>query len=941
MISSGCHPGESSGELHRSFVALAGLLAGLLVMAAPGSVANAQIQIAPIAVAVIGDATTDEPTGVTTAELDGSGSFDPDPGGSIVSYRWEVVTEAYWWLEIADDDTATASFEVPNEALAAQYGPSIEFRLTVTDNGSPSATASTVVVFDIYIRPIVDIAVSAMLPAPRGEQFNGYDDDGDGTVDENSERYTRQGVIHGPGEHGNAEFEWDIREGSLLVVDGSGSSDDEGPLPASAFSWVRLHASDVARVTASLPGDTVGHKTLSTDEEPEVPGSVSSETIARLPSVRGGLADPYLLYYMLTVTDRHGMSTSEVVKIVIHDAHDDPEVEIRLSESDPKDSCPDDLPEGVLCAGEDRYVISPEVADEGVMLAAVGTGDGSARTRELVHTWSGIGVEPSESNRAGSRTSAVFTAPPDTVEGYSFVVEVEVVDAAGFSGSASVELVVADTRVPEAIAPGDIDTPDGPDGGFPVADPPTGVVTLRGLGFDPDGEALMFRWEQVLNSSGDELSVIYRGHRVVLNDRATDAASFSLSEVTEGTQYVVYVQFTVTDQWGVSDSDIVKITIRDGDDDLEAIGQSPRRVQPGSFVRLRSDLSPGLVSADAIDAVTHSWVYTGIETHPRTEHRPPITDAEIAQGFVAGQWFPDAEGNYEPGAGGRLQLANKRYPYFDAPEVYGFNSVKLIFELTVRSGSETDTTTVVVTVVNRYFSGAVDGPDFCANLSLGGPTTHPFDSDDDGIADVCSLPDTRRAAVARQNALETLAALNPDTFAVALHGDPDDPNTQHVDESTEGTCTTAPTELGDAEDDLSDDVCGRANRDEEPERSPSPLPLPVDPIAAARFFSGVIDGPRFCANRSLGGFTTYAYDRDDDGIADICALPYTRREAIARQNALRVAFADHPQFPAALAAACTALGTLNFGDPPDPLATDACALPPTNSEKGQPLPIPS
>ena len=235
-------------------------------------------------------------------------------------------------------------------------------------------------------------------------------------------------------------------------------------------------------------------------------------------------------------------------------------------------------------------------------LTAVGSGDGSARTRELVHTWFGTGVEPSNSNRAGSTTTAVFTAPEGTVEGDSFVVEVEVVDPSGHSGSTAVELVVADTRPPTATAPPDIDTPDGTNGGYPPSDPPTGVVELRGFGFDPDGDPVAYKWEQVRSSSGTPLTVrSYRGPRVVLNGSATDTASFTLPEVTRGTRYVVYVQFTVADQWGVSDSDIVTIIIRDGDDDLKAIPGPPMRVLPGDFVRLRGNFSSGLVSADAID----------------------------------------------------------------------------------------------------------------------------------------------------------------------------------------------------------------------------------------------------------------------------------------------------------------------------------------------------
>ena len=63
-----------------------------------------------------------------------------------------------------------------------------------------------------------------------------------------------------------------------------------------------------------------------------------------------------------------------------------------------------------------------------------------------------------------------------------------------------------------------------------------------------------------------------------------------------------------------------------------------------------------------------------------------------------------------------------------------------------------------------FYSGVITGPDFCVNRSLGGPVTYPVDSDHDGVADVCSLPRTRRAAVARQLAMERLAAEFPDRF---------------------------------------------------------------------------------------------------------------------------------------------------------------------------------
>ena len=214
--------------------------------------------------------------------------------------------------------------------------------------------------------------------------------------------------------------------------------------------------------------------------------------------------------------------------------------------------------------------------------------------------------------------------------------------------------------------------------------------------------------------------------------------------------------------------------------------------------------------------------------------------------------------------------------------------------------------------------GPITGPDFCANLSLGGPQTYPFDSNGDGIADTCSLRDTRRATVARQNALETLAALNPEDFRAAVVAECEDEEFSEAD-------------YGDKAADLENDVC-------ETQRV-TPPPPPVDPAISVAFFSGFIDGPHFCTNRSLGGPRTYPFDRSpQDGVADTCSLPYTRREAIARQRALEAAFGEHPQFTDALAFACTALGSIDFGDDPDDLAVDSCNPPPDPSDFGKPLP---
>ncbi len=189
-----------------------------------------------------------------------------------------------------------------------------------------------------------------------------------------------------------------------------------------------------------------------------------------------------------------------------------------------------------------------------------------------------------------------------------------------------------------------------------------------------------------------------------------------------------------------------------------------------------------------------------------------------------------------------------------------------------------------------FYSGVVTGPDFCAEMSLGGARLFAHDSDDDGVADVCSLPYTRREAIARQNAVEALSVQHAAEFARLVNA------------------ACAITE-GDA-------ACGG-------DMTASPPAVPIND--GGPFYSGIITGPSFCANRSLGGPTTYPHDSDGDGVSDVCVLPYTRREAIARQLAGDILAASNPaDFARELASACRGLTGADYGDDPADLANDAC-----------------
>ena len=189
-----------------------------------------------------------------------------------------------------------------------------------------------------------------------------------------------------------------------------------------------------------------------------------------------------------------------------------------------------------------------------------------------------------------------------------------------------------------------------------------------------------------------------------------------------------------------------------------------------------------------------------------------------------------------------------------------------------------------------YYSGPVTGPSFCAELSLGGARLFALDSDGDGVADICSLPYTRREAIARQNAVITLANRYPDLYRRLVNAE----------------CANQP----------GNEACGGE------ELAAPGFPPPND---GGPYYSGTITGPSYCANRSLGGPTTYPLDSDGDGVADVCSLPYTRREAIARQKAgdtLAATYRD--EYRTILVEECRRLGRGNYGDSVADLNNDIC-----------------
>ena len=796
--------------------------------------------------------------GPVVRTLSGNRSFDIEDDFSELTFQWEVVTPAYSWLPLTSTSSPPGlqtTFIGPSQSEVNRYGAAITFRLTVTDSQGATGTDTVTVRFEGA--PTAEIVVTAGLLDP-----DATDTDGDGFI-EDHERYTINAVLTRPGQGGNNAIEWDVKEGSRLTLRGVGSTASGGTNDRTLrYRWQKASAVP-NRAEFNVPGSQANSQSFSII----LPGNFESN--------RGAI-----LHYNLTVTSASGLQTLKTVRINVVDQPQTPEVTLKLANTlqrvqDANALDPD--------ADTLRYVVTPGTS---VQLIATATDGDAGQARTLTYAWSGSGVTPASSQARGTLSRATFTAPSTAIQGQTFTVTVTATDTSNRTGRDQIVFVVANNNPPVATAPSDQVAEDAPRGD-------TGNqnnVVLTGTGTDSDGDLLAYRWAQV-NSDGEPL----KKPTVTLMNANTATVSFTPPRLGARDVREIHLAFTVIDQWGVGDTDIVKVTVLGRNRRPNADAGPNQVVGPG--VRVSLD---GTASSDPNinAALTWSWKYTKLETVPTLRQRPPDAfDRRALSGFI-----PSGDDYTDYSALSPLTGAIFSRPYFDAPNLGGYTSISLTFELTVTDSSRaSDLDTVTITVTGRFFSGIVTGPDFCTNLSLGGARTYAFDSDRDGVADVCSLPTTRRESVARQNALETLASLHLATFRARV----------------QEACVSLTGNFGDSPADLANDAC--ATR-----RVVGPPP-PVDPTVATQFFSGVISGSDFCTNLSLGGARTYAFDSDRDGVADTCSLPTTRREAVARQNALESFTTPASEFNNALALACRELaGTTFVGDSAADLADDAC-----------------
>ena len=853
----------------------------------------------------------------------------------------------------------------------------INVRLTVTDNRG--ATDSDTVSININQRPVADIQVFAGLldrtlldpdastkerynmsavidgPGENGNRDNEWDVmegaylqlDGSGSTDENP--LTGQPASH--------SWALTLRRGSATdQTDGTGFND------ASSGNTGRQLEVGAIDEAIDLNGD--GDDTD------------AGESVKVLPMVDPNR--PVTLFYTLTVTDDRGRSGTSIIRIVVNDTSITPDVSIGLGNANaeyprgaglsPASLAKEDTrPQSTVSqftGVENQFIVA---AGSTVQLAATVKVNRVTQTAGYSYRWSGAvqvaAADDADTTTINEPAEARIRIPANAEDGDTIDVSVTVTDTARrTSVTTPIQLLVGENTSPTAGGvPANEDDILGTlyvhsitDGFQNQRDGST--VTLRGVGNDADGDSIITAWAQreapdpdtfnrlveawldAKNADSPDAEAIGAAAGAVLQSGAlgdlresdeplveldgalTDTVSFDVPNLKNGENKGTILIFTVIDSNGVSDTQLVYVHIRAEDDKPDAKAGADQQVDPEAFVRLNGSASS---DPDVGDEVTYSWEYTGATMDPLPSDRSPLSADEIDEldGWILdkadnGDWKYIVDRNGQlTGASDNLKSTTSPYPYFDAPDLTGFNNLKLTFKLTVTDsfgrdfngdgddedtvdglneetldldlngdGDKTDTSvdgvvegtfgnqdtdTVVITVVNRYFSGQIPGPDFCTNRSLGGARTYAFDSDGDGVADACSLNTTRRATVARQNALETLANLNPVDFRNAVNAECGKPGFKQAN-------------YGDDPEDLDADVCetGRV----------SPPPAAADPATAEVFFSGTVSGPDFCTNHSLGGARTYANDVDGDGVADQCSLATTRREAVARQTALEETF---------------------------------------------------
>jgi len=317
-------------QLYRKFTVVA--LVSLLAACGGGGGGTAP----PPNAAPTADAGADQLVrGGDAVSLSGAGSSDSD--GSISSYSWSQISGTSVSLQGAS--TATASFTAPNVA------ETLEFRLTVRDNGGATATDTVAVTIETNAAPTADAGADQTVNEASRVTLAGSGTDPDGSIASYSwvqlsgptvtlsGADTATAAFDAPGlalgQTATLTFE-------LLVTDDNGASDtDTVTITVNAVAGVNVAP------TADAGADRVvfGTQTVTLDgsasSDPEEPASslgflweqtagptvtITGAGQAQATFVAPDVAADTALTFRLTVTDSDGASAADLVELTVRAA---------------------------------------------------------------------------------------------------------------------------------------------------------------------------------------------------------------------------------------------------------------------------------------------------------------------------------------------------------------------------------------------------------------------------------------------------------------------------------------------------------------------------------------------------------------------------------------------------------------------------------------------
>jgi hypothetical protein len=209
--------------------------------------------------------------GVEAVTLDGSGSSDPDPDGSIVSYEWKEGT-----TPLSDTVSFTSDFSVGTHTVT----------LTVTDNGGANSSDDVIVTVNANQAPVADAGADQTVS----------DADGNGV--------------------------------EAVTLDGSGSSDPDGSIDIYEWKEGATPLSDTVSFTSDF---SVGTHTVTLTVTDDDGANSSDDVIVTVTETPANAMHVASIEMSTTKYKAKGWFTHATATVTIVDANDNPVKDAKVS----------------------------------------------------------------------------------------------------------------------------------------------------------------------------------------------------------------------------------------------------------------------------------------------------------------------------------------------------------------------------------------------------------------------------------------------------------------------------------------------------------------------------------------------------------------------------------------------------------------------------------